>query len=278
MIQKVVLITGCSSGIGRSLALEFHNRSHRVIATARRPESIADLEPTGITTHQLDVTNQDQIEAVVRDIVEQEKTIDALVNNAGYALFGPTIETPEDELRLQFETNVFGPLLLAQKVAPVMIRNKGGLILNIGSISGIAGSPFAGAYCASKSALHAFSDVLRMELSPFGIHVVTVQPGAVASKLGESGKEKLTSLLKPDSWYKSIEESILKRAEYSQKDAIGADVFARKLLDAVLVNRPPEIVRIGKLSLLLPLMKRWMPTRMLENKLKKKFGLFEMRP
>lgn len=278
MTQKVVLITGCSSGIGRALALEFHNRGYRVIATARRPESIADLESTGIATRQLDVTNPDQIEAVVRDIVKQEKSIDILVNNAGYALFGPVIEIPEDELRLQFETNVFGPLILAQKVAPVMIRNKSGLILNIGSISGVAASPFSGAYCASKSALHAFSDILRMELSPFGIHVVTVQPGAVASKLGESGTKKLTSLLKPDSWYKSIEESILRRAEYSQKDTIGADVFARNLLDAVLVDRPPKVVRIGKLSFLLPLMKRWMPTRMFENKLKKKFGLFEMRP
>jgi short-subunit dehydrogenase len=278
MAQKVVLITGCSSGIGRALALEFHNRGYRVIATARRRESITDLESIGIATRQLDVTNSDQMEAVVGDIVEQEKTIDILVNNAGYALFGPTMEIPEDELRLQFETNVFGPLILAQKVAPVMIRNKGGLILNIGSISGVAASPFAGAYCASKSAFHVFSDVLRMELSPFGIHVVTVQPGAVASKIVESGKKKLTSLLKPDSWYKSIEESILRRAEYSQKDTIGADVFAQKLLDAILVDRPPETARIGKLSFLLPLMKRWMPTRMFENKLKKKFGLFEMRP
>lgn len=278
MTQKVVLITGCSSGIGRALVLEFHNRGYRVIATARRPESITDLESTGIATRQLDVTSPEQMKAVVGDIVEQEKAIDILVNNAGYALFGPTIEIPVDELRLQFETNVFGPLILAQKIAPFMIRNKGGLILNIGSISGVAASPFASAYCASKSALHAFSDVLRMEMSPFGIHVVTVQPGAVASKLGESGKKKLTSLLKPDSWYTSIEESILRRAEYSQKDAIGAEVFARNLLDAVLVDRPPEVVRIGKLSFLLPLMKRWMPTRMLENKLKKKFGLFGMRP
>lgn len=278
MTQKVVLITGCSSGIGRALALEFLNRGYRVIATARRQESIIELESIGIATGNLDVTNPAQMEAMVGDIVEQEKTIDILVNNAGYALFGPTIEIPEYELRLQFETNVFGPLILAQKVAPVMIRNKGGLILNIGSISGVAASPFAGAYCASKSALHAFSDVLRMELNPFGIHVVTVQPGAVASELGESGRNKLTSLLKPDSWYKSIKESILRRAEYSQKDAIGADVFARKLLDTVLLDRPPELVRIGKLSFLLPMMKRWMPTWMFENKLKKKFGLFEMRP
>ena len=188
MNKKVVFITGCSTGIGRALSEEFHRCGFRVIATARRLESLSDLREKGISTHALDVNNKDQVKHVIEAVLHQEKTIDVLVNNAGYGLIGPSIEIPENELILQFQTNVFATLFIAQKIAPIMREHGNGLIINIGSVSGIATTPFSGAYCASKAALHALSDALRMELSVFGIKVVTVQPGGIRTQFGESAK------------------------------------------------------------------------------------------
>ena len=277
MGTKVVFITGCSTGIGRALCEEFHRRGLRVIATARRLDSIADLQAKGIATHALDVQNTDQVTQVVDAVVEQEKSIDVLVNNAGYALIGPSIEISEQELLMQFKTNVFATLVLAQKIAPVMRERGKGLILNIGSISGIATTPFSGAYCATKAALHALSDALRMELSVFGIKVVTVQPGAIRTRFGESAKATVARVLKPASWYRSVEDAIISRAELSQVDATPAEEFARKLVASVMVENPPPIIRIGKKSLILPLLKKLVPTNTLDGIFKKKFGLMQMK-
>ncbi|MCP4344441.1 MAG: SDR family oxidoreductase [Desulfobacterales bacterium] len=273
METKVVLITGCSSGIGKALSEEFHRRDCRVVATARNQDSVADLQAKGMSTHTLDVTNTDDINRVVKAVSDQEKRIDILINNAGYALIGPCVEIPEPELALQFQTNVFSPLILAQKVASVMKQQGTGLILNIGSISGLATTPFSGAYCASKAALHALSDALRMELAPFGISVMTVQPGSIKSGFGKAANSTVSRVLKPGSWYSSLENAIRARAEISQADATPADEFARKLADAAMTGKPPAIVRTGKKSLILPLMKNLLPVNIYEGILRKKFGL-----
>lgn len=277
MGTKVVFITGCSSGIGRALCEEFHQRGFRVIATARRLDSIVDLQAKGIVAHALDVQDTDRITQVVDTVLEQEKRIDVLVNNAGYALIGPSIEISEQELLLQFKTNVFATLVLAQKIAPAMRERGSGLILNIGSISGIATTPFSGAYCATKAALHALSDALRMELSVFGIKVVTVQPGAIRTRFGESAKKTVARVLKPASWYRSVEDAIIARAEISQVDATSAEEFAKKLVASVMVENPPPIIRIGKKSLILPLLKKLVSTNTFDGIFKKKFGLMQMK-
>ncbi len=272
--NQVVLITGCSSGIGKALSEEFHRCGFRVIATARRLDSIDDLQKKGVSTYSLDVTDKDGINRVIDTILEQEKHIDVLVNNAGYGLMGPAIEIPEEELNQQFQTNVIAPLIIAQKTAPSMKDRGYGVIINIGSISGIATTPFSGAYCASKAALHALSDALRMELAPFGIHVVSVQPGAVKSKFGETAGGITARIIKTGSWYQPIESAIKARAEISQIDALPAEDFSKQLVSAVMTKSPPPaVVRIGKKSLLLPMLKKWLPVKVLDKIFKKKFGL-----
>jgi short-subunit dehydrogenase len=273
MNPKVIFITGCSTGIGRALAEAFHQSGHRVIATARNVESLSALQEKGMVTHALDVNDKNQVTQVIETVLDREKTIDLLVNNAGYALMGPVTELPEDELLSQFQTNVFAPLFLARQVAPIMRKQKSGTIVNIGSVSGITTTPFSGAYCASKAALHALSDALRMELGIFGIKVITVQPGKIESAFGISAKKIIARILPPDSWYQSMEGAINARAEASQVDATPAWEFAQKLVKAVMVETPPEIIRIGNMSTTIPLMKKWLPTGFLDRLLKKKYGL-----
>lgn len=276
MNKKVVFITGCSSGIGKALSKEFHQCGFRVISTARRHDSIADLRNKGISTYSLDVTDRDKVNQVINEVLQEEKHIDVLVNNAGYGLIGPTIEIPEQELNMQFQTNVIAPIALAQKVAPAMKEQGHGMIINIGSISGLVTMPFSGAYCASKAALHALSDALRMELSPFGIHVVSVQPGTIKSNFGETAGAVSSRILRPDSWYQSIEESIKRRAKISQIDATSAEDFSKKLVSIVMDRKNHAIVRIGKKSQIFPLLGRLIPIKMLDYIFKKKFGLLNL--
>lgn len=273
MTASVVLVTGSSSGIGRALCQEFHRRGFRVVATARRPETLADLQAAGMSTLALDVTDGDNIRQVVDTLRQREQRLDILVNNAGYGLFGPMLDIPPAAIADQFATNVFAPLHLVQAVVPLMKAQGSGLILNVGSVSGLLTTPFAGAYCASKAALHALSDALRMELAPFGIQVVTVQPGAIASSFGKNARESVGQSWNPNSWYAPVADKIQMRATLSQADATPAIAFAEALIDRITRPSIPPEIRIGKKSLQLPLMKRWLPTQLLDKLLANRFGL-----
>jgi len=273
MQSKVVLITGCSSGIGKALALEFYNSGFKVIATARKKEDILDLEEKGCHIEQLDVTNDDDQLRIVENSLKTFGKIDILINNAGYGLMAPTIDLSEQEIHKQFKTNVYAPLSLIRKVVPLMKENESGVIINMGSISGIATTPFAGAYCASKAALHSFSDALRMELQPFGIEVMAVQPGSIKSNFGEASMKKAASNFSKNSWYKSLESSILKRANGSQIVSTPTAIFAKKILSIVIRENIPPYLLIGKKSLSLPLLKKFLPTKLYDSILRKKFGL-----
>ncbi len=276
MRKKVVLITGCSSGIGRALSMEFLQCGFQVVATARQLDAISDLKEQGMSTLALNVNDKDQVKQVVEKVIDREKSIDVLVNNAGYALIGPSIEVPENELIQQFETNVFSTLFLAKAVAPHMKDQKKGMIINIGSISGIATSPFSGAYCASKAALHSLSDALRMELDIFGIHVMTVQPGKIQTGFGNAAEATISRVVKPGSWYEKAADAIQSRAQESQTNATPAHEFAKRLVRAVMMKNPPAVVRIGKMSTFLPLIKQLIPTNLMDKIFKNKFGLNRM--
>lgn len=272
MASQVVLITGCSSGIGRSLCWAFHRQGLQVVATARQLDAIADLQAAGMVTLALDVTQAAAIHTVVQTVIDQLGRIDILVNNAGYGLFGPLMEVSQAAIAQQFATHVFAPLQLIQAVAPGMKAQGSGLILNVGSISGILTTPFAGAYGGSKAALHRLSDALRVELAPFGIQVVTVQPGAIASRFGHNA-QAATGTLKTDSWYGAIADKVTMRITLSQQDATPADEFAQKLVQRVMHPPLPATIRLGKKSLQLPFLKRWLPTRILDAILANRFGL-----
>jgi short-subunit dehydrogenase len=273
MQNKVVLITGCSSGIGKALALEFSKNEFKVIATARKKEDILYLEEKGCHIEQLDVTNDDDQLRVVKNALKIFDNIDILINNAGYGLMAPTIDLSEQEIHKQFKTNVYAPLSLIRKVVPSMKENESGIIINMGSISGIATTPFAGAYCASKAALHSFTDALRMELQPFEIEVMTVQPGSIKSNFGEASMEKASSNFSKNSWYKSLESSILKRANGSQIVSTPTSVFANKIVQIVKSRNIPPYLLIGKKSFSLVMLKKLLPTKLYDSILRKKFGL-----
>lgn len=270
----VVLISGCSSGIGLSLAREFSSRGCRVFATARRPESIAELRREKMEVAALDVTDQTSIEACVADVMARVGRVDILVNNAGYALMGPVIDLSIEDLRLQFETNVIGLIALTQAVAPHMIKQRSGLITNIASVSGVCATPFAGAYCGTKAAVNLLSDALRMELAPFGIDVITVQPGRIQSGFGEAAAKKMG--MQGQSFYAPVAEDISARASISQEDAMPADVFAKKLVGRLLQKKIPRLIRIGKESARLPLAKK-LPVNLLDRIMIKKFGLEKLK-
>ncbi|PSN17005.1 short-chain dehydrogenase [filamentous cyanobacterium CCT1] len=276
MASPIVLITGCSSGIGQALCQAFHQRGCRVVATARRLGAVEALKAHTVMTLPLDVTDSAGIRQVIEAVLAQEGRIDLLVNNAGFGQFGPLMDLSAAQLQAQFQTNVLAPLALAQQVAPVMKRQRAGVIINIGSISGVVTTPFAGAYCASKAALHSLSEALRMELTPFGIQVVTVQPGAIQSNFGHAAEQGLAGVLSPESWYAPLESKIRARAVLSQAQATPAEEFAEQLVAAIMRPQPPMTIRLGKKSRWLPLLKQLLPPRLMEFLLKRQFGLTQI--
>lgn len=271
--HKNVLITGCSSGVGYTLALEFNNRGYNVWATARRPETIAELKKENIHVEELDVTCEEHIQRIVHQIEQEHGGVDILVNNAGYGGMGPVVETPGEELERQFVTNVFAPMSLVRAVAKGMIARKAGIIINIGSISGVLVTPFSGSYCASKAALNALSDALRMELKPFGINVVSVQPGAIRSRFAENASAALNRVWQKESIYQPIESEVRKRAGASQSNPTEVEDFCCALLDRIESGREQTIIRLGNGSRAFPFLKTFVPVRWLEKGLARFFGL-----
>ena len=273
----VVLITGCSSGIGRALAQVFHARGCLVYATARRPQTLQALAAEGMRTAALDVVDAGSIAALVQRLRDEGVDIDILVNNAGFGLMGPLAELSPEQLRAQFDTNVIGLMAVTRALLPRMIARRSGCIVNIGSVSGILVTPFAGAYCASKAAVHALSDALRMEVTPFGIDVVTVQPGAIRSEFGATASRGVEDAGHAGSAYAPVADAIAARANASQQHSTAAEDFARRLADAVLSARPPALLRIGNGSHLLPILGRWMPRAWRDRLLSRRFHLHRLR-
>jgi len=278
-MQKIVLITGCSTGIGRALALEFNRKGHRVFATARRREALAALESQGIRGLALDVTDDASIEAAVATVREEAGHLDLLVNNAGLPQVGAVVDLTRDDLRRHYETNVVSPVIVTAKFLPLLrsaaAKNGSATLANVGSIVGVVTTPFAGAYCSSKAALHALSDALRMELAPFGIDVVAIQPGGVRSSFGEHSAESIR--LPEDSLYRKAEQGLRARAQAGQAGAVAAEVFAAPVVEKLLLTPPPRIIRGGTNSVRVPLLKRLLPAAMLDAKLSKLFGLDALR-
>lgn len=270
---QTVLITGCSSGIGENLAIELSRQGYRVLATARNTDKLTSLSEQGISTYALDVTNQASITQLAEQFQQDNIAIDAIINNAGYAAIGPVAELPIEDLEKQLATNVTGIVRVTQAFTQNMIDQKKGLIVNIGSVSGILTTPFSGAYCASKAAVHSLTDALRMELAPFNVKVVDVRPGAIQSSFGNNamaGTEKNREQFKR---YTQIFEKIMERANASQDNPTSTDEFCKTLIKQCFTDNPVSIQYIGNSSITLPFLKRWLPTPLLDKILSKKFGL-----
>lgn len=270
----VALISGCSTGIGRFLTTELAKRGWQVFATARNHAAIEDLKAPNVQTAALDVTDEKSIKTCVESVMANAGKIDMLINNAGLLLIGPLSELEISELRREFETNVIGLAALTHAVVPHMIKRTSGKIVNISSISGILNTPFSGAYCSTKAAVTSYSDVLRMELAPFGIQVITVQPGGIQSKLADNADQGLERFKKTS--YSPIQDFIVRRAHMSQQGATSAEVFSKKLVDKLARKKTPNFIRLGKSSTLLPLVAK-LPRAFTDRLLARKFGLDTLR-
>lgn len=268
----VSVVTGCSSGIGRALARVLRGRGQRCFATARSAPAVEELRAEGLEALRLDVTDDASIAAAIDAVVGRAGRIDLLVNNAGQGLFGPLAEVPLERVDAVLAANLRGPLAVAQAVVPVMARQSWGRIANVGSMVGVVPTPFAGAYSASKAALHMLSEVLRMEVAPLGIEVMVIQPGAVRSEVADKAPLDLERYAATTSLYHRVADRIRARAGASQENPTDTDEFARQLADALLRRRAARTVRLGRGVGFLPLLTR-LPGGVRDRLLARRFGL-----
>ncbi len=273
MTNKIFLVTGCSSGIGRSLAFKLAQQGHRVYAGARNIYSLQKIVHENIVPVSLDVNDKQQVVGVIEKIAGKDGKLDCLINNAGYGEMGPLLEISSDKVETQFKTNVFSPLYLVQIATPLLMKSSQASIVNMGSAAGVFSTPFSGVYCASKAAFHSLSEVMRMELAPLGIHVMTVYPGAVSSSFGENASKQLMGVLAPDSLYADVADAIEKRATISKQSPTTPDIFADELIEQIENSKLPKEIGIGYGSRFMRVSKRIIPTAVREWLLSKKFQL-----
>lgn len=242
-MSQTVLITGCSSGIGRATAKRFRADGWTVYATARDCSSLSDLAADGCRTAILDVTDQETIDAVVEDITENQGTIDCLVNNAGVVSIEALEEMAPEAFADIFEVNVFGPHRLIRAVTPQMRERQQGHIINVGSVGGRFPVPLEGAYCASKFALRALTATLRDELRPFGVSVVLIEPPYIRTKQAEQEIQAANG--RADSPYSTLYDRFERGARKEYDSAPGPDVVANKILAAATTDTPRSRYPVG---------------------------------
>ncbi len=239
--SRPVLITGCSTGIGRATAERLAGDGWNVHATARRPESIEDLAERGCKTHALDVTDERSMESAVEE-VEKDGQIGALINNAGYSQSGALETIPMDSVRRQFETNVFGLLRMCQLVLPSMRSAGSGRIVNLSSMGGKLTFPGGGVYHATKHAVEAISDAMRFEVKEFGVDVVIIEPGLIITEFGETAAGSLAEIEEhgPYSKFNSDVARVTANAYTGPMARFGAgpEAVAAKISRALTVGRP----------------------------------------
>ena len=274
--MPTVLITGAASGLGWELARSYHAAGYHLLLTDINADGLTarvnELGAERVIGLAGDITDPHLHQQLLQTCSERFGGLDVLINNAGYGAMGPLLDGGVEALRKQFETNVFALIGVTRACFPLLRQNKG-LVVNIGSVSGVLVTPFAGAYCASKAAVHALSDALRMELAPFGIRVMEVQPGAIQSSFAKNAGHEAEQLINEQSpWFPS-REGIRARAKASQDKPTPTSEFAAQLLKAVQQDKPPRLIRIGNGSRALPLMAALLPKGLLETVLKKRFGL-----
>jgi len=279
-MHRTILITGCSSGIGAALATELHKRGNRVYASARRPETLAPLAALGLDTLTLDVNDDASIAAAIARIESEVGHLDMLINNAGFSQVGAVVDLTREDLRSQYETNVISPVAMTRAALPLLreaVTGQGkAIVVNVGSIVGLFTTPFSGAYSSSKAAVHSLSDGLRMELAPFGIRVVIIQPGGVRSAFGNHAEEAIR--LPEDSVYQPVEAGIRARAQAGQQGATPVQEFVEPVVNALLRPSPPAVIRGGKNSIRLPLLKKLLPLQTFDRMVSKVFGLDRFTP
>ena len=253
MTTRVALVTGASSGIGEDIAIRLQEAGFTVYAVARRVERMQALADRGVHVFAMDVTDDTSMTDGVRRIVDEQGRIDVLVNNAGYGSYGAVEDVPLDEARRQFEVNVFGLARLTQLVTPHMRRVAAEdlaqrcRIVNISSVGGKFYEPLGAWYHATKFAVEGFSDSLRIELAPFGIDVIIVEPAAIRTEWSEIARDNLVEASRGGAYEEQAEKvrRLMERAD-GRLMSSKPDVVAKKVVAAVLANTPRARYPVGR--------------------------------
>lgn len=280
--SRAVLITGCSTGIGRATARRLAGGGYTVYATARRPESIADLEQAGCRTLAVDVTDEDSMQTAVRVVEDAEGAVGVLVNNAGYSQGGPVEQVPMDAVRRQFETNVFGSIRLIQLVLPGMRRQGWGKIVNVGSMGGRVTFPGGGLYHATKYSLEALSDALRFETRGFGVDTILIEPGLIVSDFARAAVDTTNSLGDGDGdttegvyeQFNAKLASLTTRVYAGPMRHLGGDpdAVAKAIEKAISRRRAPTRVPVTPSARLTMLQRRLLPDRVWDAAMRAQFS------
>ena len=259
-MSEVVLITGGSSGIGKSIGEFLNKRDFIVYGTSRQPEKYQDSKFPILA---LDVKDIGSIKHLTKTIIEKEGRIDVLINNAGVGITGPIEEIPEEEIKANFETNFFGPINLIKSVLPQMREQKSGLIINITSIAGYMGLPYRGVYSASKAALEIITESFRMELKDFNIHMTNVAPGDFATNIAAG---RFHAPLLKESPYNKPYGSTLELMNSHVDSGSNPEIMAKAVLKIINTKNPKVHYKVGalmqKFSIVL---KRILPDKLYEK-------------
>jgi NAD(P)-dependent dehydrogenase (short-subunit alcohol dehydrogenase family) len=264
--SKAVLITGCSTGIGRATAIMLAAKGWPVYATARKLEAIKDLEAKGCKTLALDVCDEQSMRAAVQAVEQAHGAVGVLVNNAGYGLEGCFEETPMEEVRRQFETNVFGLTRMCQLVLPGMRKQRWGRIVNLSSVGGRLTLPGGAFYHATKHAVEALSDAMRFELRDFGIDVVVIEPGPIKTEFGNTAIAAVGRVKQDSSPYTAFNAAVAGKIHEAFEGwmaiAAGAPEDVAKAIEhAVSADRPRTRYAITAAAKSMMFLRRWLPDR-----------------
>jgi NAD(P)-dependent dehydrogenase (short-subunit alcohol dehydrogenase family) len=246
MSTKIALVTGASSGIGEATALKLQALGYTTYAAARRVHRMEHLTRSGIRPLAMDVTDDEAMQSAVSQIIAEEGRIDVLVNNAGYGSYGALEDVPLSEARSQFEVNVFGATRLTQLVLPHMREQRSGTIVNITSMGGKIYTPLGAWYHATKFALEAISDCLRMEVKPFGIDVIVIEPGSIRTEWGGIAAEKVRAVSGSGPYApqgNAMAEAL--SSEAAQRLSSPPELIARTIARAVTARRPRTRYAVG---------------------------------
>jgi NAD(P)-dependent dehydrogenase (short-subunit alcohol dehydrogenase family) len=272
---QVILITGCSSGIGRATAVEAARRGHRVLATARNVADLTEItRPPSIETAPLDVTDAASIEAAVRRARAVGGRLDAVVHAAGYARYGALEDVSPEEWRAQFDVNFFGAIDLTRAALPALREAGGGTIVMVSSVGGRVVVPFAAPYCSSKHALEAVADSLRVEVAPFGIRVVVVEPGPVPTRFADKARDLVAPLLSRPGPYRPLYAGAERAMNGDfQKGGASAETVARVVVDAIEARRPRTRYRVAAMARVLIPLRRVLPDRAVDALMRRSLGM-----
>lgn len=264
--QQVALVTGASSGIGKATAKRLLDDGLIVYGAARRLEEMQDLGERGGTALEMDITQEEDIRRVVGQIETEHGGVDVLVNNAGYAVYGAVEDTSIEDARRQFEVNLFGLARLTQLVLPHMRRQRSGTIINMSSMGGKVYTPLGAWYHATKHALEGWSDCLRLELAPFGIRVVIIEPGLIATEFGDVMSGPLLERSGSGA-YAAMARSVSQATAQSYKDGGGSppEVIAEAVAEAVAAEHPKTRYARGRLAKPLLVLRRLLPDQLFDR-------------